>query len=86
MTIARQFLKIGSLSNRCLGNEPALPPHPSIFLAENLFNARSLLNFFFKFLQGYVRFHTAENCNLVLKKMSSANDELQLNKLTGNFN
>ena len=36
MTIARLFLKISSLSNRCLGNEPALalPPHPSIFLAE----------------------------------------------------
>lgn len=33
-------------------------------------------------VEGYVRFHTAENCNLVLKKMSSANDELQLNKLT----
>ena len=86
MTIARQFLKIGSLSNRCLANEPALPPHPSIFLAENLLNVRSLVkHIFFKFSQGYVRFHTAENCDLVLKTMSSANDELQLNKLTGNL-
>lgn len=33
-------------------------------------------------VEGYVRFHTAENCNLVLKEMSTANDELQLNKLT----
>lgn len=82
--MARLLFQLGSLINRCLGARA--PSHPSIFLAENLFNVRSLLKHIFLISQGYVRFHTAENCNLVLKKMSSANDELQLNKLTGNFN
>lgn len=35
------------------------------------------------YLQGYVRFHTAENCASVLEAMSSTNDEVKLEKLTG---
>ena len=35
------------------------------------------------YLQGHVRFHTAENCASVLKAMSSPKDELKLEKLTG---
>ena len=39
--------------------------------------------FYWSYLQGYVRFHTAENCASVLKAMSSTNDEVKLEKLTG---
>lgn len=47
-TIARLLFQLGSLSNRCLGARA--PSHPSIFLAENLFNVRSLLkHIFFNF-------------------------------------
>lgn len=37
------------------------------------------------YLQGHVRFHTAESCDSVLKAMLSKSDKVKVEKLTGKY-